>query len=116
MMPQTTLYAQGGDLKQALINDETGLFEWGRKGKTVALDIARGLHFLHSCDVIHRCSLSNIPDAKTGSLPPSRRMVGLLRTRLLSEARLVLPSVEPGCVVLKFQPQQSSKRSHSLPS
>ena len=46
---------QGGDLKQALIDDEVGLFEWGRKGKTVALDIARGLHFLHSCDVVHRC-------------------------------------------------------------
>ena len=96
-MPQTTLYAQGGDLKQALINDETGLFEWGRKGKTVALDIARGLHFLHSCDVIHRCSLSNIPDAKTGSSPPSRRH-GRAITDPVSFRRPAFPSpsVEPG--------------------
>ncbi len=43
-------------MKQALIDDEVGLFEWSRKGKTVALDIARGLHFLHSCDVVHRCA------------------------------------------------------------
>ena len=46
--------AQGKDLRHCLVNDEVGQFAWHRKGKAVALDIARGLHFLHSSDVVHR--------------------------------------------------------------
>jgi hypothetical protein len=72
-VPGAPLYEQGGDLKQTLIDDEAGLFDWGRKGKTVALDIARGLHFLHSCDVIHRCcSQPQLFATKAGPMSPLR--------------------------------------------
>ena len=32
----------------------THIFDWDNKGKHVALAVARGLHFLHQNDVIHR--------------------------------------------------------------
>lgn len=45
---------QGGDLRTALTNDHKSQLTWYNKGKAVALDVARGLHFLHSNLVIHR--------------------------------------------------------------
>ncbi len=48
---------QGGDLRKALFKDgteERHVFDWENRGKHVALAIARGLHFLHQNDVIHR--------------------------------------------------------------
>ncbi|KAK9807895.1 hypothetical protein WJX72_012418 [[Myrmecia] bisecta] len=47
-------YMQGGDMRRALTNDKTDVLRWNNKGKGIALDIARGLHFLHSNNVIHR--------------------------------------------------------------
>lgn len=44
----------GGDLRYALTEDTTGKFRWYELGKSIALDIARGLHFLHTHDVVHR--------------------------------------------------------------
>ena len=41
----------GGDLRAALDKDARRELVWGRKGQQVALDIARGIHFLHSHDV-----------------------------------------------------------------
>ncbi len=41
----------GGDLRGALDKDARRDLVWERKGRKVALDIARGLHFLHSHDV-----------------------------------------------------------------
>ena len=41
----------GGDLRAALDKDARRVLVWGRKGQQVALDIARGIHFLHSHDV-----------------------------------------------------------------
>lgn len=46
---------QGGDLRQALTDSDEGVYAWGRHGKSVALDISRGLHFLHTSGVVHRC-------------------------------------------------------------
>lgn len=46
--------AQGGDLRAALTADRTGRLGWYRGGKGIALDILRGLHFLHLNNVIHR--------------------------------------------------------------
>ena len=51
---------QGGDLRKALWRDrQAGTDEWGwyNKGRDVALAVARGLHFLHCNNVIHRCDL-----------------------------------------------------------
>ena len=42
---------QGGDLRAALNDDPHGEMRWYERGKSIALDIARGLHFLHSHDV-----------------------------------------------------------------
>lgn len=44
---------EGGNLRQALRQNRDE-YAWDRRGKVVALDIARGLTFLHSSGVIHR--------------------------------------------------------------
>lgn len=44
---------EGGTLYDAISNDTTGSFLWWRRGKSIALDIARGLAFLHSRGVLH---------------------------------------------------------------
>lgn len=44
----------GGDLRHALSSSEDGRFKWHGKGRSLALDIAHGLHFLHSSQVHHR--------------------------------------------------------------
>ena len=45
---------QGGDLRQALSADNDNQLNWWNGGKQIALDIAKGLAFLHSRNVIHR--------------------------------------------------------------
>jgi len=57
-MMATVCGAQGGDLRQALTNSDEGVYAWAGHGKSVALDISRGLHFLHTSGVVHRCSHS----------------------------------------------------------
>ncbi len=55
------LASQGGDLRQALQSSEgKQQLHWYKKGSAIALDIIKGLHFLHSHSVslaIHTCSL-----------------------------------------------------------
>ncbi|KAK9818906.1 hypothetical protein WJX81_000729, partial [Elliptochloris bilobata] len=51
-------YMGGGDLYSALQSNAQGIgmahpLSWWRRGRSVALDIARGLHFLHSEHVVH---------------------------------------------------------------
>ena len=48
------LWWQGGDLMTALSSDKGRQMGWYNKGKSIAVDIARGLAFLHSSRVIHR--------------------------------------------------------------
>ena len=45
---------QGGDLRHALTTREESAFTWAGPGKSIALDISRGLHFLHTSGVVHR--------------------------------------------------------------
>lgn len=47
------LFLQGGNLRQALTDSSDGELKWDKKGATIALDIVRGLHFLHSHGVGH---------------------------------------------------------------
>ncbi|KAK9816754.1 hypothetical protein WJX72_004692 [[Myrmecia] bisecta] len=50
-----TEYMEGGDLRRALADDlEAGSLRWHQNGKRIALDIARGVSFLHANNVIHR--------------------------------------------------------------
>jgi hypothetical protein len=43
--------AQGGNLWDAICNDAAKKLTWYRNGQRIALDIARGLCYLHSCQV-----------------------------------------------------------------
>ena len=45
---------RGGDLAHALERDVQGELNWSKSGKKIAIDIARGLCFLHANNVIHR--------------------------------------------------------------
>ena len=52
------LLLQGGDLRKAWLSSE-GLYGWAARGRDIALDIARGLQFLHSKGIIHRSMLAH---------------------------------------------------------
>ena len=54
--------AAGGDLCSAIERDADGELKWHRDGHHIALDIAKGLYFLHSHDV--RTCASAHPDRK----------------------------------------------------
>ena len=68
---------QGGDLRQALTDDADGKFAWARHGKQVAVDVARGLHFLHASGVehgyapCHACRRIYQPSTALGSVSAS---------------------------------------------
>ncbi|KAK9836918.1 hypothetical protein WJX74_011052 [Apatococcus lobatus] len=49
-----TEYCERGDLYRAIKNDQgTGMLSWYRRGKHIALDIAKGLFFMHRNHIIH---------------------------------------------------------------
>jgi len=45
---------EGGDLREALNHDQAGVTRWYGQGREVAIDIALGLVFLHSNNIVHR--------------------------------------------------------------
>lgn len=55
-----TVRAQGGDLSNALSNDSEGKLNWYRGGMSIALDVARGLSYLHSCKVFFLLCLPHV--------------------------------------------------------
>lgn len=50
---------EGGDLRRALNREDSAEWSWYRRGKSVCVDMARGLAFLHANKVIHRDLKSN---------------------------------------------------------
>ena len=48
-----TEYLPRGDLWRALSKDAAHVFSWYRRGRAVALDVVRGLAFMHSKKVMH---------------------------------------------------------------
>lgn len=42
---------QGGDLSEAMSNDKSGRLRWYNRGQYIALDVVRGLAYLHACKV-----------------------------------------------------------------
>eukprot|EP00884_Botryococcus_braunii_P016769 jgi/Botrbrau1/3776/Bobra.0183s0011.1 len=48
-----TEFMQGGDLYNAFSRDHNGVLLWYKRGRKIALDIARGLHKMHSQRIIH---------------------------------------------------------------
>ena len=46
---------QGGDLRAALDGANGADYLWGRRGARIAADITRGLAYIHSTGVVHRC-------------------------------------------------------------
>ena len=65
-------YMEGGDLYQAIQENsyplDTGLLSWYQKGSTIALDIAKGLVFLHQNDVSPSRKLSTCSPSALGRL------------------------------------------------
>ena len=51
---------ESGDLWHALLQyKESGVLSWYRRGKRIAVEIARGLHFLHRHNIVHFVSIPN---------------------------------------------------------
>ena len=48
------MHRQSGDLRNSLNKDNRTKLMWNERGKAIAVDIARGLAFLHANKVIHR--------------------------------------------------------------
>lgn len=46
-------FMEGGDLYSKLAEDDSGNYLWHRKGQHIALDVAKGVCFLHSKNIAH---------------------------------------------------------------
>ena len=64
---------QGGDLRAALSGDAADSLSWRRHGKQVAVDIAAGIAYLHSHNVMHRWGMLEWGQALRDSWPSGHR-------------------------------------------
>ena len=101
---QVLEYCEGGDLRAALTRDEAGELAWNKRGRQIAMDIARGLHFLHSHDVMHSdLKTKNIlltrdqATAKIADVGLAQFMVRICSARGLRPDRL-FPRLRSACV------------------
>lgn len=62
-------YVEGGDLWRALQRPGSRVAVWQPQGRKVALDIARGLCFLHAHSIVYAHPLLLSPDVKWHCLP-----------------------------------------------
>ena len=46
---------QGGDLRAALDGPQGAQYLWHERGDGIAADIARGLAYIHTTGIVHRC-------------------------------------------------------------
>ena len=117
---------QGGDLRAALTSNPTSpALRWYNSGAQIALDIIKGLHFLHShkvscCSACHffasphamsRCRLPS--DNHAGRLPPSLQLVVPFLSQLVStdhESRRRLPWLR--CSGMQYGMQHSNPSSY----
>ena len=67
-LPKPCLCLQGGNLRNAWMRPLPEL-KWGKRGWLVALDVARGLHHLHTNKVIH-CDLKTSVSSGACLSPP----------------------------------------------
>ena len=50
--PSSDILLQGGDLSAAMSDDKSGCLKWYSKGQHIAMDVVRGLAYLHKCKVV----------------------------------------------------------------
>jgi Protein kinase domain len=88
---------QGGDLRSLLLREKPAPLTWWNGGKQVAMDVARGLVFLHTHKVVHR-------DLKTSNILISavRSSLELPKTRQFSPFALYNRYASPPCSLLLF--------------
>lgn len=64
---QVLEFMEGGDLRQALSSSDSQRYRWSNLGQHVAMDVVRGLHFLHRNKARPPLSLRVCRDAKHAS-------------------------------------------------
>lgn len=89
---QVLEFMEGGDLRQALSSPDAHKYHWDNLGQHVAMDVVRGLHFLHR-NKVQQASLPQFESLtlKAICLPPERN-----KTRRNSGASWV--ELEQSCV------------------
>jgi serine/threonine protein kinase len=95
--PPKLQYMEGGDLRKALSADELSArrLGWYGKGKSIALDVACGVAFLHSLNVVHR-DIKSRNVRKPPPPPQNRSRVPVLPASRLLQAHKSLITCRTG--------------------
>ena len=107
-------------MRQAFARDELDEYAWHDRGRQIALDIARGLHFLHTSGVIHRCwsllyaldvqgqSGGHNPAAVVSDIHPAHRCRDLKTSNILLSAEGVAKIADVGLAKMLTNADQYS--------